>query len=504
MLGIDGLDADLLRVYGPSLPHLRRLMLESPFLELTSSFPPEPALAWTSVYTGLNPARHGLAGQPKASTLQAIGPRLSGQTFWDRAGLAGRRVCVLNPGFACSPWSVSSVMRSLPFESLQSDCDGLPTAASPSALFSPSSDASAIPSEGDLATFCQSRYARCEQQAALGLEFFRSEPWDLFFLRLDTLPAAQRLLWRYCDPDDPAYPGYNDFADTIPAFYRLFDRIISDFRSYLEADCVLLVLSAYGQGRSCISSLHLNEWLRLQGLLTPRAAPPYRLAYLSARRFLLNHAQGGLHALLSGLHMQKMLSRRACQRPHQQINEAVDCQESLAWLAEFTANSPFAGIVINRARAERQGYTYERLRGELVRKLMQLRVQGQTVVCRAHAREEYYQGECSEQFPDIIFELHSAFHADGGLYLPLVTPNMAHHIVSGNNHRSGVLLLGNLPAGSETLERRDGPHVVDVAPTVLHLLGVTAADGDGEPLVLPPVVYSRLVPPLLSLPMLPR
>jgi|SRR5579885_3844409 hypothetical protein len=95
-------------------------------------------------------------------------------------------------------------------------------------------------------------------------------------------------------------------------------------------------------------------------------------------------------------------------------------------------------------------------------------------------------------------------HAGGDLYLPLVTPNMAHHIVSGNNHMSGVLLLGNLPAGSETLERRDGPRVVDVAPTVLHLLGVTAADEDGQPLVLPPVVYSRLVLPLLSLPMLPR
>lgn len=499
MLGIDGLDADLLRVYGPSLPHLRRLMLESPFLELTSSFPPEPAPAWMSIYTGLNPARHGLVGQPKASTPQTIGLRLSGQTFWDRAGLAGRRVCILNPGF--SPWSVNGVMRSLPPESLQSDHDGLAAPAPPSALFSPSSDAPAILSERDLATFCQSRYDRCEQQAALGLEFFRREPWNLFFLRLDALPAVQRLLWRYCDLDDPAYPGYNDFADTIPAFYRLFDRIISEFRSLLEADCVLLVLSAYGQGRSCISSLYLNEWLRLQGLLTPRAAPPYRLACLFARRFLLKHARGGIHALLNGLHM---LSRHACQRPYQQVNEAVDCQESLAWMVEFAGNSPFGGIVINRARAEREGYTYEQLRGELLRKLIQLRVQGQTVVYRTLAREEYYQGEYSEQFPDIIFELHSAFHASGGLYLPLVTPNMAHRVASGNNHMSGVLLLGNLPAGSETLERRDGPCVLDVASTVLRLLAVTAADGDGQPLVLPPATYSLLVPPLLSLPMLPR
>ena len=97
MLGIDGLDADLLRVYGPSLPHLRRLMLKSPFLELTSSFPPVTAPAWTSVYTGRNPANHGVVGsvhtredqlsQQESSTGRCVS---RGKTFfWDEAGKAG-------------------------------------------------------------------------------------------------------------------------------------------------------------------------------------------------------------------------------------------------------------------------------------------------------------------------------------------------------------------------------------------------------------------------------
>ena len=60
MLGISGLDADLLRVYGPSLPDMRRLLLHSPFLEMRSCFPPEPLPAWASVYTGLHPTSHGL------------------------------------------------------------------------------------------------------------------------------------------------------------------------------------------------------------------------------------------------------------------------------------------------------------------------------------------------------------------------------------------------------------------------------------------------------------
>src|ERR1700730_9693560 len=60
ILAISGLDADLLRVYGPSLPDVRRLLLHSPFLEMRSCFPPEPVPAWASIYTGLHPTNHGI------------------------------------------------------------------------------------------------------------------------------------------------------------------------------------------------------------------------------------------------------------------------------------------------------------------------------------------------------------------------------------------------------------------------------------------------------------
>src|SRR5579863_4040522 len=85
VIGIDGLDADLLRVYGPSLPNLRLLMLESPYLELQSCFPPDPAPSWASIYTGQNPAQHGILsmqsngvarGQGEHGNFQASRPEL--------------------------------------------------------------------------------------------------------------------------------------------------------------------------------------------------------------------------------------------------------------------------------------------------------------------------------------------------------------------------------------------------------------------------------------------
>src|ERR1700686_2312456 len=102
ILGISGLDADLLRVYGPSLPNLRRLLLQSPFLEMRSSFPPEPAPAWASIYTGQHPANHGIlerldyheGGSFASSTPLRIPHE---KTFWAKASRAGKRVCIVNP-----------------------------------------------------------------------------------------------------------------------------------------------------------------------------------------------------------------------------------------------------------------------------------------------------------------------------------------------------------------------------------------------------------------------
>src|SRR5438067_1974576 len=117
MIGIDGLDADLLRVYGPSLPHLRRLMLESPFLELVSSFPPETTSTWASIYTGLNPGKHGVLDTGNYDSFQRTSPRLKippGETFWDIASREGKRVCTINPLLAYPAWPINGVMLSLP------------------------------------------------------------------------------------------------------------------------------------------------------------------------------------------------------------------------------------------------------------------------------------------------------------------------------------------------------------------------------------------------------
>jgi len=460
ILGISGLDADLLRVYGPSLPDVRRLMLHSPFLEMRSCFPPEPVPAWASIYTGLHPANHGIltSGEPScecpifSNASYAIdentyaGHRQGAslpETFWCAASRAGKRVCVVNPLLTMPAEKGNSMMLAQPLTRAEVKRAGTP----------------GIPSMRQLEAFCNELETRTLQQAALALELFQREPWDLFFIQWDALDSAQHVLWRYSDPGDPTYPGRNQYASRILEFYRLFDEITGRFRRSITEDCVLLVVSGHGHGRRCAYRLHVNEWLRSQGLLVAQE----RLQDMLPR--LARHLPG----------------RRSTRRSP----GSIDRQASVARLVELAGTSPSGGIALNRDALTRRGESYQHVRDFLLQKLLQLRVKGGPVVNWAKKREELYKGAFTTRYPDIIFELRSDFGVASDLFVPLVTPDGAHRVISGEHTAQGVLLMEHIPDCMDIQEGIQEPTVMDVAPTVLQLLGLASSKHDGKSLVTP-------------------
>ena len=462
ILGISGLDADLLRVYGPSLPDVRRLLLHSPFLEMRSCFPPEPTPAWASIYTGLHPANHGIltssdapcscpafpyeshtidqnmyTGHPQEASLPGV------ETFWSAASRAGKRVCIMNPLLTMPDEKVNGMVLAQPFSVTAVKQAGVMDAPSPR----------------HLEAFCSELQSRTLQQAALALELFHRDEWDLFFIQLDALDSAQHFLWRYSDPGDPAYPGRNQYAGRILEFYRLFDEIIGRFRRSMADDCVLLIVSGHGHGRRCAYRLHINEWLRSQGLLVAQE----RLQDVLPR--LARHLPG----------------RRAAHRSL----ASIDKQTSVAQLVELAGISPFGGIVLNRDALVRRGESYQRVRDSLLQKLLQLRVKGYPVVNWAKKREELHDSAFTTRYPDIVFELRSDFGVASNLFVPLVTPDGAHRVISGGHTAQGVLLMEHVPTFMDIQQGISEPTVMDVAPTVLQLLGLAGSKHDGKSLVSP-------------------
>jgi predicted AlkP superfamily phosphohydrolase/phosphomutase len=463
VLGIGGLDADLLRVYGPSLPNLRRLMLESPFLDLRSTIPPEPVPAWSSVYTGLNPANHGMLTSmdclerviPDAQNFQA-------EPFWEKAARAGKRVCVLNPLLARPDRTIKGLVVVTARHETHSSNDAFP----------PLLDEPLIPTASQLLSFCTGLRERTEQQVAAALERFTRESWDLFFVQLDALDHIQHFLWRYSDPSDPMYPGKNEHANSILNFYRLFDQIVGRFRAVLPQECVLTVVSSHGHERRCTYRLHINEWLREQNFLIPESQPTGQQ----------DTRMQGWTAYLGNL----CSSLLPWSSGKAKINHSVDQQKSAARLVELShSSSSCGGISINRAMLEREGRNYELVREAILTGLEQLNIKDTPVVNWARTREQCYQGKHLDLYPDIIFELRSDFGVGRSLFGPLAVADSTHRLVSGTHSPQGVFLIENWPEDLEAYEDFLNPSVMDVAPTILRLLELPDSPLDGQALVHP-------------------
>lgn len=476
ILGIGGLDADLLRVYGPSLPNLRRLMLESPFLELRSTIPPEPVPAWTSVYTGLNPANHGLLD--KMDCLERTIPGMQtfqDEPFWEKAARAGKRVCVLNPLLARTDISSGGLWLS----PSRADGEHDLTITFPALLDEP-----LIPLANQLTTFCASLCERTEQQVKVALELLAHEPWDLFFVQLDALDHIQHFLWRYSDPGDPMYPGKNEHANRILDFYRLFDQIVGRFRAARNEESAMVVVSSHGHERRCTYRLHINEWLRAQDFLElqGKTAPPVgQQKVRTAQR---------IQAFLEYTHLSELLERFIpWYRGEHNMGYNIDQQHTVAQLVELaSATSSYGGIKLNRTLLESEHRDYGLVREAILTGLEQLCVNNNPVVNWARTREQCYQGKYLERYPDILFELRSDFGIGRSLCTPLISSDSTHRLISGTHSTNGVFLLENWPEELETYEGFQRPSVMDVAPTVLRLLDVEYARLDGQELVRPRVV----------------
>ena len=104
---------------------------------------------------------------------------------------------------------------------------------------------------------------------------------------------------------------------------------------------------------------------------------------------------------------------------------------------------------------------------------------GRALVRWARCREELYSGPFITKYPDVLVELEDGYGLGWDVNCPLITPSPMHRIQPGSHKEdSAVMLMGNL-GGRVTA--REAMTLMDVAPTVLDLLGVRGEfDFDGE------------------------
>lgn len=185
LIGIDGLDPYLLNKWRDSLPNISELYNDINDIILESTFPPDSICAWASIYTGENPAEHGLVesidylsgkklNKDKRSTY------FQGKTFWDIAGKRGKSVCIINPFLAYPAWQVNGIMVSGPV------FEGGETQVYPDNIlhdydFPPLGGMVDFPEEKALGDFISQARDLTERLADVSLKIYEDHNSDLFF-----------------------------------------------------------------------------------------------------------------------------------------------------------------------------------------------------------------------------------------------------------------------------------------------------------------------------------
>jgi len=481
IIGIDALDSILLSRFESDLPHLRKLRKESPDVRLTSVQPPDSDTAWASIHTGLNPAKHGIVRfidpLDKAISFlyeEASNANLHGSTYWDYAGKCGKRVCILFPHLAYPVWRVKGIMVAR--AAMAEDVQSFPQAIRKEYALSRLNTIKGGPKSKNLIQkYIDDHKKLISDEAEFGMKILRKENWDLFFIYSSALDLIKHFFWRYCDENDPGYPGDNPYRNVIRDFYCLYDDFIGQFIDGVDSETVVIVLSDHGHGMRPVKLVNINEILRQEGLLVSRGTNvasrnwTYAIECMKrgALRFISEHELGE-----KARRLLKMFpaGRRIYTSPL-----SIDWKRTVAHVTDMSGIKSYSYGGITIIKENLKDMDYEEVRGAIIAELSQIREPGteESLVNWVCRREELYSGEFITKYPDIVFDLREDYGAGWSIHDSLFTTAPAHNIVPGSHKAySPVFLMANL--GNKRCTTKEMT-LMDVAPTILDLLGVKGA-----------------------------
>lgn len=121
LLGLDGATFSVLEPAWAEghMPRLRRLLAAGVSGVLESTIPPYTPPGWTSIFTGVNPGRHGIFGFTLGNVQRRGGlvslDRVRAPAIWNAANAQGARVGLFNipmtyPAPVVDGWSVSGML----------------------------------------------------------------------------------------------------------------------------------------------------------------------------------------------------------------------------------------------------------------------------------------------------------------------------------------------------------------------------------------------------------
>jgi predicted AlkP superfamily phosphohydrolase/phosphomutase len=433
VIGLDGVGIGLVRdlVARGLMPRLAALVGGGTLAPMRSSIPVISSVSWTGFATGRNPGKHGIYGftDVKPGTLTMFFPNFGNvrcETLWDVAGRAGRRSIVLNvpntyPARPLNGLLVSGFVA-VNLERAVHPADLLPRLAAEGYKI----DVDYLNADQRPDAFFTDLTTTLEARRRVYLRLLREEAWDLFVGVITECDRLHHYFWsQYVDP---AAPHHGRFLD----FYRRLDDVIGALLDALPPGTPTFVVADHGH-TLIHREFYPNAWLRAQGLLRTRVEKPKGLADLDPATKVFVLDPGRVYVHRRGRFPQGGVE------PAEADDLLARVREGMLALHDPTPGAPTSG----------------------------------RPVPRVFGRDDLYHGPCLDAAPDLVLHFVDGYDPKGALSRTEVFGRSA---LTGMHTYADALFLADRP-GVPT----DGLDIVDLAPTILTLLGVEPpTDMDGR------------------------
>lgn len=495
---IIGLDGGVWSILGSladlsEMPNLARLRSQGIWSDLISTQPPFTAPAWATFATGVNPGRHGVLNfihkspHSPAESLRNVGTPINSSdihapTLWDYFQAENKRVGYINvplsyplrpvgdfaiSGMLTPPHATRWTHPSTLAEELDDyiiDLDygrpGLPLQLedfpNPSAML-------------------DQIMQMTERRGFHTLRLMQGRAWDVLMVVFTGTDRIFHHFWHYLQSEQTDEAARLDIivAEKIRQYFRLLDSILGSLMRSAGTQTNIVIVSDHGFGPAARHWCHLNFWLLELGILHLRM-----------------HSEG---SILQRLKRQAPWLRdiakrilpqeaRDTLRQHGHLADAVDWSRTRAWAEPLYNN--VGGIYLNRSDRFKGGTVQPAFIPELLDHIttaaQQLRIPGQRkpLIHKIQRRDELYHGSYSQHFPDLILTLDPDFAVVPTLGSTLITA-IPQLLRSGDHRPEGIFLAHGPHIRTGTLT--NPPHLIDMAPTLLHLAGVPIpADMEGR------------------------
>jgi len=495
IIGLDGVPLNIIQRWaaGGYLPTLQRLMAAGTVGQLKSAIPPTSGPSWSSFMTGMNPGKTGIYDflyrrEGTYSFPPVNASQRSGTTMWRYLSDAGYRVGVLNLPMSYPVEKINGFMVSgwmTPYAA----ADFIHPPELAAELQREVGDYRIYPTEtfteSRRETFLKATYDLLEMRTRTAVHLARTKPWDVFMAVFFDTDRVLHQLWHYMEPEHPWRTDNEDRDWVVREYFQKVDESIARLLEYADDDTLVIILSDHGMGRAN-NFIVLNNWLLDASLLRLKKDPWTRFKEFTFRHgFTLRN----VHQIADRLRLARQAEYVAGYFVDHLLKIAflsfldVDWSQSKA----YSFGRHLGSIYVNVKGREPQGIVepgaeYEAVRDEIERLAYDFcdPRTGRKLIGKVIRREDVYSGPHLAQAPDLILRPKEPSDIFFGLADFGHRDTVATVYRYSGMHRDYGMLIMNGP-GVQPGHTIEGAVIHDVAPTVLHVMGLPVpANMDGH------------------------